>query len=359
MTLRTGTAQVAATQNDLSFDSGNIPIATRASGKPDCTVNPDIGKEGASFVFEPVGCSGTACTSVRALVISILNTDAIPDGSVLYTCKVNISANAPFVTYPLTVSGVVTSDAIGNQIPATGTNGSLTVNPFAPTMTPTPTATASPIRPVIALGSAMAPPGNQQAEFGVFLHTMGTQVAAAQVDIIFDPSTPVATNAGGGPQCTVSSNIHKGGTSFHFQPANCVPGVNCTAVRAIVIAFDNADPISDGATLFTCTDAVKRTALTQQYVLTCSGAEATDPSAHGLPAACTNGSITVTTPCAGDCNGDGEVTIDELLTGVGIGLGSIPYDQCPAFDADRNHSLTIDELLQGVLDALNGCPTGS
>jgi hypothetical protein len=206
------------------------------------------------------------------------------------------------------------------------------------------------------LGSAMAPPGNEQAEFGVFLHTMGTQVAAAQVDIVFDPSTPVGANADGSPQCTVNPNLHKGGTSFHFQPANCVPGVNCGAVRAIVIAFDNADPMPDGATLFSCTDAIKRTAQTQQYVLTCAGAQATDSFAHRSPAACTNGLITVTTPCVGDCNGDDQVTIDELLTGVGIGAGSVPYDQCPAFDADRNQSLTIDELLQGVLDALNGCP---
>lgn len=353
VTLQTGGAHVVGTQNDISFDSGNIPIASTGTGRPDCAVNPDIGKEATSFVFEPRGCSGTACTSVRALVISVLNTDSIPDG-LLYTCRVNIAANAPFVTYPLSVSRIAVSDHSGNPIAATGTNGSITVDRFGPTLTPTPT--ASPPRAIIAFGSAMAPPGNQQAEFGVFLYTMGSEVAAAQVDIIFDASTPVGANADGSPRCTLNPNIHKGGTSFHFQPANCVPGINCGSVRAIVIAFDNTDPILDGVTLFTCTDAIKRTALTQQYVLMCSGAQATDSSAHRVPAACTNGVITVTTPCVGDCNGDGEITIDELLTGVGIGLGGIPFDQCPAFDADRNQSLTIDELLQGVIDALDGCP---
>ena len=205
-------------------------------------VNPGIGKEGTSFAFEPIGCSGTACASVRGIVFSVLNTDSIPDGSALYTCRVNISANAPFVTYPLNISRIVASDASGNEIAATGTNGSITVNRFAPTITATPT--AIPVRAVIALGSAMAPPGNQQAEFGVFLNTMGTQVAAAEIDIIFDPSTPVAANADGSPQCTVNPNIQKSGTNFHFQPANCVPGVNCGAARAIVIAFDNVDPYS-------------------------------------------------------------------------------------------------------------------
>jgi hypothetical protein len=357
VTLQTAGAQVVGTENDISFDSGNIPIATNAAGTPDCAVNSGIGKEATSFVFEPDGCNGTACTSVRAVVFSVLNTDPILDGSVLYTCRVNISTNAPFVAFPLTINRIVASHPVGNQIPATGTNGSINVNRFAPTLTPTPT--ASPVRATIVFGSAMAPPGNQQAEFGVFLNTMGRQVAGVQVDITFDSNTPVGANPDGSPECTVNPNINKGGTSFDFQPANCVPGVNCGAVRAIVIGFDNTDPIPDGATLFTCTDAIKRTALPQQYPLTCSGAHATDSSAHPVPAACTNGAITVTTPCVGDCNGDGEVTIDELLTGVGIGLGSIPYDQCPAFDADRNQSLTIDELLQGVIDTLDGCPTRS
>jgi hypothetical protein len=72
---------------------------------------------------------------------------------------------------------------------------------------------------------------------------------------------------------------------------------------------------------------------------------------------------TVRPPCPGDCNGDGMVTIDELIKGVGIILqqrvriilqGLLP--QCPALDLDGNGSVEINELVAGVNAALNGCP---
>ena len=61
------------------------------------------------------------------------------------------------------------------------------------------------------------------------------------------------------------------------------------------------------------------------------------------------------TGCVGDCNGDGEVTVDELLVGVNIALGTQPTDSCPAFEA----TVTIDVLIAAVNNALNDCPTGA
>jgi hypothetical protein len=60
--------------------------------------------------------------------------------------------------------------------------------------------------------------------------------------------------------------------------------------------------------------------------------------------------------CAGDCDGRGSVSIDELIVGVNAALGLAPASACPAFDADRNAALTIDELIRGVTRALEGCP---
>jgi hypothetical protein len=61
-------------------------------------------------------------------------------------------------------------------------------------------------------------------------------------------------------------------------------------------------------------------------------------------------------PCIGDCNDDGAVTVDELVTGVNIALGLIPVDACPAFDPSHDGAVTVDELLAAVNTALNGCP---
>jgi hypothetical protein len=70
--------------------------------------------------------------------------------------------------------------------------------------------------------------------------------------------------------------------------------------------------------------------------------------------------------CTGDCDGNGEVTINELILGVNIALGNLPLSMCEAFDCEGNNMVPINCLIQGVNNALNGCnpsptptPTGT
>ena len=68
--------------------------------------------------------------------------------------------------------------------------------------------------------------------------------------------------------------------------------------------------------------------------------------------------VTPTTPpaaCVGDCDGSGEVTINELITMVNIALGSAPVSNCPAGDPSGNGEITIEELIVAVNNALDGC----
>ncbi|MDX2168469.1 MAG: hypothetical protein SF182_15450 [Deltaproteobacteria bacterium] len=60
--------------------------------------------------------------------------------------------------------------------------------------------------------------------------------------------------------------------------------------------------------------------------------------------------------CVGDCNGDGEVTINELIVGVNIALGSANVSACPSFDANGDGEVAINELIAAVNAALSGCP---
>jgi phospholipase C len=62
------------------------------------------------------------------------------------------------------------------------------------------------------------------------------------------------------------------------------------------------------------------------------------------------------TGCPGDCNGDGTVTIDELVTGIDIALGIAPLDQCPAIDCNGNGEVAVDCLVKAVAAAESGCP---
>jgi hypothetical protein len=59
--------------------------------------------------------------------------------------------------------------------------------------------------------------------------------------------------------------------------------------------------------------------------------------------------------CTGDCNGDGVVTVDELITGVNIALGTASLDTCSVFDSTGDGAVTVDELIGAVNNALTGC----
>ena len=58
--------------------------------------------------------------------------------------------------------------------------------------------------------------------FPVTLHTTGEGIAGAQIDIAFDPSTPVAPTSANRPSCHPNPAILKDGTAFTFQPTACM-----------------------------------------------------------------------------------------------------------------------------------------
>lgn len=62
--------------------------------------------------------------------------------------------------------------------------------------------------------------------------------------------------------------------------------------------------------------------------------------------------------CAGDCDGNGEVTVDEILVIVNMGLGTVAPTACEAADLDGSETVTVDEIVTAVNRALEGCPAG-
>jgi len=72
------------------------------------------------------------------------------------------------------------------------------------------------------------------------------------------------------------------------------------------------------------------------------------------------GRVTVTVArapqsCIGDCNGDGIVTVDELIRGVGIALGNRAPSECTALDSNGDGRVEIEELIRAVGALLRGC----
>lgn len=60
--------------------------------------------------------------------------------------------------------------------------------------------------------------------------------------------------------------------------------------------------------------------------------------------------------CVGDCDSSGDVTVDEIITMVNIGLGSQAVSACLAGDSNGDGQVTVDEIVTAVNNALNGCP---
>jgi hypothetical protein len=77
-----------------------------------------------------------------------------------------------------------------------------------------------------------------------------------------------------------------------------------------------------------------------------------------LPVATSTANVAITVaaaPCVGDCDGDGQVRIDELVRGIRIALGVTALDECPSLDCDDTHRVPIDCLIRAANGALVGC----
>jgi hypothetical protein len=116
--------------------------------------------------------------------------------------------------------------------------------------------------------------------------------------------------------------------------------VHYTATEVVLSGFDpEATPPTSTPSASTPTPEGTVTALTEQPVTA-----SPTPTRTPTPA-----------PCAGDCNGDGRISIDELISGVNILLESAELEVCPSFDADEDGSVTVDEIVAVLQAALNGC----
>lgn len=144
---------------------------------------------------------------------------------------------------------------------------------------------------IIEVGTAWGS-ADEIVSFNVRLNAPLSLVAAAQVDINFDPITPIPAHPnpmfGGAPFCDVNPAINKDQSVFAFN------GVN--RIRGIILSLFNLDVIPDGAVLFSCHVHINSAAAIGTYPLPCSNAQSATPGALALPTTCTPGAIVVIAP---------------------------------------------------------------
>lgn len=74
---------------------------------------------------------------------------------------------------------------------------------------------------------------------------------------------------------------------------------------------------------------------------------------ENLPAAAPTPTPTPPAGIAGDCDGDGGVTVAELVRAVGIALEALPLSECPSADRDGDGAVRIEELVAALAAALD------
>jgi len=179
--------------------------------------------------------------------------------------------------------------------------------------------------------------------------TLGTFTFAADVAngaggaTILTATAAAAALFGVSADLTLSPVIAPAGGAVCWDVIDCVAWGNFSAPSALP-AFASLTTIPTALTLGMAEhrDLVGRTGATTDFVL-------------APPAPKNNAGQTATLTCAGDCNGDGQVTVAELLTLVNIALGSAEVTQCEPGDTNHDGTISIDEILTAVDRALNGC----
>src|SRR5262245_48299936 len=63
--------------------------------------------------------------------------------------------------------------------------------------------------------------------------------------------------------------------------------------------------------------------------------------------------------CAGDCNEDGAVSIDDLVKTVNVALSAMPMSACMSADPDSDSKVQIDEVVHAVQNSIRGCECAS
>jgi hypothetical protein len=317
VTINSAGIRVGGVQNDITFAREAVVVLARDStGSPDCFANHAIPLEGSSFSWQPAGCApGIDCTGIRALVISFSGA-GLPDGELVYGCRVQIDAQAVFDTYAMRCSFAGSGDVNGNALRTNCTDGEIHVvaqpptptatdtpvptrTPRPPTRTPrptvthTPTATGTPCDPpcaAVRVGSATGRPG-ERVRFSVQLDAQGHEINGLQADLGFDARAPIAADPHGNPVCSLAPGLFAF-LPFSFHPPSCGGRRQCTGIRAVVAPL-RPIVIADGSELFTCTINVAANAPEGVYSIGVSNVAGSTSTGEPVPMTGTAGAIVV------------------------------------------------------------------
>jgi len=324
--IETDGLQLGSVRNDISFEFPQLSVNYRGV-TPDCFLAAGVGRQ------LDIGLADGGAR-LRAAVTPIFPSGTIRDG-MLYTCGFTVSPQAPTGVYSLAVSGLEVELMDGTPIAKpVAEEGSITVRP------PDSVVIGAAQESGFAGGLVTVP---------VLLAANGRRVAATVNAVNFNRAVLRLHRNGGQPDCAVNPLLGK--LFSVFVPADG------DSLLAQVLPEPGVDPMEDGE-LYRCTFEINPQAPIGSTTLEVANVAAFDPEGVELVGVIgANGAVIVEAglPCAGDCDDDGAVTVDELVRAVNIALGLDEVESCPSLDRDLNQVVTVEELVAAVGDALMGC----
>lgn len=215
----------------------------------------------------------------------------------------------------------------------------------------------------LTVGPATAAPGDTAT---ISLDISGGQgeVATVQLDLLFDPSV-VEVGAGA---CALDPRLTEHVLSV-TQPND--PPAPAGLQRLRIFLGDLSAPVAafaDGR-IATCAFHVKPGASAATLTLAADRMNVGDARGDVFGSQTVSGGVSILLPtpipapiptarpfCPGDCNGDGEVFVDEITMAVRIMAGETPLSECTAADADGDGEVFVTDVTRAVASLGLGCP---
>lgn len=189
------------------------------------------------------------------------------------------------------------------------------------------------------------------------------EVATAQLDLLFDPTVLAIDDPGSA--CAKDPRLTEHVLSAMITNS---PPAPAGLQRLRLFIGDLTPPVAtfDDGYIATCAFQIKASAATQPLAADRLNVGDAHGDVFGSQAVSGGVSILVPTPtpaasvarpfCPGDCNGDGDVLVNELTVAVRIMAGEIPLSECPAADADGDGEVFVTDITRGVISLATGCP---
>lgn len=217
----------------------------------------------------------------------------------------------------------------------------------------------------LTVGSVSGSAG-QDATISISMSGGGGEVATAQLDLLFDPNTLDISNPSAA--CVKDPRLSEHVLSVTLPNDPPAPDGK---QRLRLFVGDLTAPIAtfaDGG-IATCTFRIKSGAAATPVTLAADRLNVGDARGNVFGSQAVSGgvSILIATPtpvpaptpgvaCPGDCDGDGEVFVNEVTMAVRILAGEVPLSECPAADADGDGEVFVTDVTRAALSLGLGCP---